>query len=241
MILTRILYIMTSAHSPMTPVPIGTSRGQDLTKDFDSLRLDVLTVTFLFTLVCVHFFTRSVSPALIWFIHSYLCASLLLCTSAIRLRSSAHLCARLFSVAGMFIFVHFHSLSFVLIYTLNQQAFFYASILPTTPSALVCARSHLFVVAGTRLCSFVLASTRSCSLGLICSRPRLYVLASTRLCSPAHCCQFSLVLAHSYWFLLVLIGSHLFALVLIGYVFVLVRIHSCSFVFHVYRIIYSCS
>ena len=74
-------------------------------------------------------------------------------------------------------------------------------------------------------CSFLSVLARSCWFSL--------VLIGSR--------SFSLVLARSHWFLLVLIGSHLFALVLIGYVFVLVRVHSCSFVFHVYRIIYSCS
>ena len=35
---------MTSAHLPMTPIPIGTLRGQDLVKDFNSLGLDSATL-----------------------------------------------------------------------------------------------------------------------------------------------------------------------------------------------------
>jgi len=157
------------------------------------------------------FFTRSVSPGLIWFIHNYPCAkSALTCAhlsfACVYLHTFVPVCFQLL------VCVYFCVFSFTLIcsYLYTEPIGFFSSVriyLTHRPicsclctSTLVCVHllSYLrsLVVAGTRFHSFVLASTCLC----------LSMLAGT------HFHSFVLVYAHRYLFELIHTCWHLLVL-----------------------------
>ena len=145
---------------------------------------------FVFHLVRVHFslvrFRLHSFTVIYVSVCSYLHTSALTCTrlpfACIRLHTFMPVCFQPLLCVYFCAFLFTLTCSYLYTDWLSPIGFFfhlYASVSPTSPSALVCAHPHLFVLVHAHSYSPVLVCACSCSPALICALLRLFMLAST--------------------------------------------------------------